>query len=366
MTKPNKLIGWAMCMMICIMPAGAYAGKHTVKYKKHVVFDSQGLGIEAFRLLIPEGWNFQGGVNWLSNSLQLTQIAVKVSSPDNSACFEVFPEMLFFYSPDPNANAFYGQTRRVHPPVNAIDYLEQLFLPDFRYNISGLRVTKRNQLPELAQKAMMNYRHQQTHNPYLAQLTMGASFQFDAASLAMEYQQGNHSIEETICAVVGYTRIGMINNWGPMRQTAIRCLKEKKNNMSPILVIISNSFRVNPLWEYKLSQIYYAMTQQQKQMLRSIGELSRYISRTNNQISDGIYQSYKQRDKIYDRVYDNWSDAIRGVDTFKDPINGLEVEVPNIYEKAWTDGNDYIFTNDRFFDPNQNAGPNWTPLKRQP
>ena len=53
MTKPNKIIVLVMCMMIWIMPAGAYAGKHTVKYRKHVVFDSQGLGIEAFRLLIP-------------------------------------------------------------------------------------------------------------------------------------------------------------------------------------------------------------------------------------------------------------------------------------------------------------------------
>lgn len=61
-----------------------------------------------------------------------------------------------------------------------------------------------------------------------------------------------------------------------------------------------------------------------------------------------------------------WSDAIRSVDTYQDPINGVEVEVPNIYEKAWTDGNNYVFTNDPFFDPNQNAGPNWTPLERRP
>ncbi|MBW2598119.1 MAG: hypothetical protein JRC55_05750 [Deltaproteobacteria bacterium] len=366
MTKPYIILGVVICTIILIMPVGSYAGKDTVKYRKHVVMDRQGLGIEAFRLLIPEGWHFQGGLNWLSNSLQLTQIAFKVSSPDNSAWFEVFPEMLFFYSTDPNANAFYGQTRPVHYPVNAVVYLEQLFLPGFRANMPGIHVTKRKQLPELAQNAMMNYRHQQTHNPYLAQLTMGTSFQFDAASVTMEYQQRNHTIEETICAVVGYTQAGMINNWGPMRQTSLCSLKEIKNKMSPILCIISNSFRVNPLWEYKISQLYYAMTQQQKQMLRSIGEVSRYISRTNDQISDSLYQSYKQRDAIYDRVSNNWSDAIRSVDTYQDPINGVEVEVPNTYEKAWTDGNEYIFTNDRFFDPNQNAGPNWTPLERRP
>ena len=78
------------------------------------------------------------------------------------------------------------------------------------------------------------------------------------------------------------------------------------------------------------------------------------------------FQSVGKRYTPWRSVLTVWSNAIRSVDTYRDPINGVEVEVPNTYEKAWTDGNEYIFTNDRFFDPNQNAGPNWTPLERRP
>jgi len=134
--------------------------------------------------------------------------------------------------------------------------------------------------------------------------------------------------------------------------------------MAPVLGVINASYQPNPIWEYKISQIYYMMVQQQKQVLQSIGELSRYISQTSDQISEGLYNSYKQRDAIYDGVAKNWSEAIRGVDSYHDPINKSEIEVPTIYDKAWTNGNDYIFSSDPSFDPNRSAGPNWTPLEK--
>jgi hypothetical protein len=340
------------------------ANAGTDQFKKHVVMDRQGLGIEAYRLLIPEDWRFDGGVQWLSNSLQLTKVAFKVSHPDGITAYEVFPEFVFFYSADPNMNAIYAQTTMVQPPVYAAVYLEQMFIPSYRGNLPGLRIIRKDQLPELAQTALMNYQIQLNQNPYLAQMSAGVNMQFDAASVSIEYQAGKHIIEETLSAIVGYSSAGIVTNWGPMRQTSFRTIKGQKNDMAPVLRVINDSYQANPLWEYKISQIYYMMVQQQKKVLESIGQLSRYISQTNDQISEGLYQSYKQRDAIYDGAAKNWSEAIRGVDSYFDPINKSEVEVPTIYEKAWTDGNDYIFSTDPGYDPNRSAGPNWTLLQK--
>jgi hypothetical protein len=342
----------------------ATAEANADKFKKHVVMDRQGLGIEAFRLLIPEDWRFDGGIQWLSNSLQLTRVAFKVTHPDGITAYEVFPEFAFFYSADPNMNAIYAQTRMVQPPVYAEVYLEQMFIPSYRGNLTGLRIVGKNRLPELAQKALMNYQIQLSQNPYLAQMSAGGNMQFDAASVSIEYQAGKHIVEETISAVVIYSVMGPVTNWGPMYQTAFRTIKGQKKEMAPVLGVINDSYQANPLWEYKISQIYFMMVQQQKKVLQSIGELSRYISQTNDQISEGLYNSYKQRDAIYDGVAKNWSEAIRGVDSYYDPINKSEIEVPTIYEKAWTDGNDYIFSTDSGFDPNRSAGPNWTLLQK--
>jgi len=39
-----------------------------VHYKTITCVDQQGIGIEAFRMLIPAGWEFEGGVHWLLNN----------------------------------------------------------------------------------------------------------------------------------------------------------------------------------------------------------------------------------------------------------------------------------------------------------
>jgi len=337
----------------------------TFKFKKHVVVDTQGFGIEAYHLLIPQDWHYDGGVQWLSNSLQLTQVAFKVTHPDGITAYEVFPEFMFLYSANPNMNAIYSQTTMVHPPVPAAVYLEQMFIPRYRGNLSRLRIIHKNQLPELAQKAFMNYQNQFNQNPYLAQMGAGSNVQFDAARVSIEYQVGKQIIEETINVIILYSSTGIVTNWGPMRQTSFRTIKGKKNSTAAMLRVINDSYQANPLWEYKLTQVYYMMVQQQKKVLQSIGELSRYISQTNDQISDGLYKSYRQRDAVYARIADNWSDAIRGVDSHYDPINRSEIEIPTIYEKAWTNGNDYIFSTDPLYDPNRSAGPNWSPLEKR-
>ena len=351
--------------LVCLLLFSTQATADVHKYKRHVVIDKQGMGIEAFRLLIPDSWRFQGGVRWLTNSFQLTQTAFTVSSPDDEAAFEIFPEMLFFFSADPNMNAIYAQHVMVHQPVDAATYLQQMFIPTYRGNMPGLRIVSGQQLPQLAQKEMANYQYQVANNPYIAQLAAQSRFQFDAASVTIEYKSAGKLMEETLSAVLSYSSTGFITNWGPVRQTSLRSVKASKAKMTPLLKVICDSFEMNPVWEYKMSQIYYFMVQQQKKVIASIGELSRYISQTNDQINDMLYQSYRQSDAIYDQMSENWSEAIRGVDSYHDPINGVNVEAPTVYESGWTDGNEYLFSTDPSFEPNRTSGPNWTRLEKR-
>jgi hypothetical protein len=39
-----------------------------MRFKAFSCVDTQGIGCEAFRLLIPAGWEFSGGVHWLLNN----------------------------------------------------------------------------------------------------------------------------------------------------------------------------------------------------------------------------------------------------------------------------------------------------------
>jgi hypothetical protein len=125
------------------------------------------------------------------------------------------------------------------------------------------------------------------------------------------------------------------------------------------------SFRLNMDWYARYTQISQQMIQGNIQQIHQIGQLSRYISQTNNQISDMISSSYWDRQKTMDRISSQFSQSIRGIDEYYDPNKGYGVELPGGYNHAWTNAlGEYIVSDDSFFNPNIGSSQNWEQMKR--
>src|SRR5690242_14432169 len=55
---------------------------------------------------------------------------------------------------------------------------------------------------------------------------------------------------------------------------------------------------------------------------------------------------------------------VSGVQTFRDPSTGRTVELSNLYDHAWANGNDrYLVTDDPNFNPNGHMNGNWGELQ---
>jgi len=50
-----------LALILQLLPAGRVIGE-TDRFRQHIVMDEQGFGIEAFRVLVPEGWRLDGGL----------------------------------------------------------------------------------------------------------------------------------------------------------------------------------------------------------------------------------------------------------------------------------------------------------------
>jgi hypothetical protein len=97
---------------------------------------------------------------------------------------------------------------------------------------------------------------------------------------------------------------------------------------------------------------------------RSMHRLSD-VSRTLSETSDMIYSGYESRSSAYDRMADNWSEAMRGVDSYMTPGGGSSVELPGGYEHAWTNGlGEYVMTDSSFLNPNDFTPGNWERMQR--
>jgi hypothetical protein len=73
--------------------------------------------------------------------------------------------------------------------------------------------------------------------------------------------------------------------------------------------------------------------------------------RETNDIMNGIYDN---RQVASDRQQRERIEAIRGVETYNDPVAGTPVQLDNSYQHAWrvnNRDNTYILTNDANFNP---------------
>ena len=126
------------------------------------------------------------------------------------------------------------------------------------------------------------------------------------------------------------------------------------------------SFQLDPQWFNKYSQLTEYLIRNQIQQINNIAQVSRIVSQTSNEISDMIMETYQNRQAVYDRIYTNYSQVIRGVDEYYDPVAQEAIELPIGYSRGWTNGlGDYILSDDYSFDPNMGSNQNWQQMQRR-
>ena len=77
-------------------------GEEVIRFKIYKYIDTQGIGIEAFRMLIPGDWEFDGGLKWrLDNPGIPVEANFRIRNPRGSEAFEVFPNLPFFWTNNP-------------------------------------------------------------------------------------------------------------------------------------------------------------------------------------------------------------------------------------------------------------------------
>ena len=97
--------------------------------------------------------------------------------------------------------------------------------------------------------------------------------------------------------------------------------------------------------------------------IRGAGELSRYVSGVNASIDQTIISGYKDRQASEDRVFDSFSESIRGVETYADPVSGGNVQLPSGFSNVWVNtSGEYFLTNDAGVDPNVGSTLSYTAL----
>jgi hypothetical protein len=349
--------------------SGAVGGEQMVRgvhLRAVVVRDSEGTGAEAYRLLVPSGWEFRGAVQWhIENPMVPVTASFQAYNPKGLEALELLPTLPFYVSAE--ARRYRGMQHRyagniIRPLAPASEVLQDTVLPTYRGGVQGLRIAKLEDVTEALRSG-------RSGTPY-------EEARLDSACKArVQYQLGRYAIEEELTCGIESTSFATYA-WGmPVQHTywqanyllGARAAVGQLDRLSDLYAAMVRSIRLNWQWMGFVRQLVVQMIQGRIQHIRAIGQIGAEYARMGAQMRAENYDLYQRRGSAYDRVADLASQTIRDVNVYLDPGMGLEVELPTAYGHAWGDGQGgYVMTDDPNFNPNLYSNASWTELEQKP
>jgi hypothetical protein len=354
------------------------------RMKKVAVVDEHGFErpMQALTLLIPTDWQFQGSVQYNQNTachLDIVHLAFRATSPDGRFAIEMFPDHHWQWSGDPQMvrmlqmsaqqTARYGRKScDLMAPMNATEYLKRYVVPGVR---RGANIVGAEPMTEMAQQLQQQAREEEN---MAARQGIRGQIRADVARVRLEYNAGGQNVEEWLTAetvVAGMAgpsfnmqtgRAGqaMYYDCGGYLVTAMRAPQGQLQSMEKFFLTVLSTIHVDHAWESRVAGV---MAQMNADDSRAAMQRSAIATQYAQDTSRMMNQGYQSRSKMQDSAFHEWDQAIRGVQTFRNPNTGDTIELSNEYAHSWAGaGDQYILSNSEFFNPNVALEGNWTRL----
>lgn len=336
--------------------------------------DTQGFGYEAFRMLVPKDWKFEGGISWdYSKIPPHVYTAYTVSSPDGHSALHCYPSISYVWSQDSSTNAINAQSGfPVMQNMGTAEFLQRVFIPQARAGVSDLRVIETQPLPAQAQHMLAIANMQMQIYNQISPPQSPMEIRADAARIQVEYTYGGRKMTEDFQAGIVYNIGYVVSMYGQLATitwtpivTCFRAPSEEMADKVRLFQIMLYSKADNPLFTVNFTQLSAVITREQLLHQQAIYARLQQIRQTMTEVSDMTWQAYQNRSAAQDRAFENYTQAYRGVATYIDPNTNRGVELPSGYGNVWTNGSEYILSDAPGYNPNTGSSRIWQPMQRK-
>lgn len=315
-------------------------------------------GMKAFTVLVPQGWNYDARVEWRHEYENLASANVLIKNPANGDQVQIYPFIPYVWNPNAvfplTPGSIYIGGYVMAPIQDPAVFVERIVLPAFRPGIQNVQVLGKTPLTQVAQAIWKS--------TYASNPDYGVS----AAAWTIRYTLNGGTFDETFYCALNYATDPALPGavlWRPEWIFSTRAFAGQLQANEGAMMAAATSVNVDLKWFAGYLQVHKMWQDGQMAAIRSAGELSRYVSGVNADINNTILQGHKDRQASEDRVFDAFSESIRGVETYADPVNGGNVQLPSDFSRAWVSSRgEYFLSNDTGVDPNVGSTLTWTAL----
>ncbi|HRN79135.1 MAG TPA: hypothetical protein PKY29_03935 [Ferruginibacter sp.] len=327
--------------------------------------------VEAFSLLVPSGWQTTGEVIWVApgQTCAGNNIHVRAADAGNQYVFELYPSVTWSHTSNAqlqqfqemqpvSAHCYYGQ------PLNAEEYLRQVFAPNELGNPKVLSVQSINEAGNLVQESNQKVRAEL--------MSYGASdvqFQPSGVYARVLWSNGKEGLVMLLVNVAQTTLPNMYTGGYDVSYTSQALQRVvltfpagEEKRAEKMLTVMMSSYRTNPAWKEPVDQFWRGVRQNNQQIhigkLRAMDEQTRdignrAIAQGNQRLQemDNQMRNWEARQQQNDRMHTQFVKTIREVEHYRDETGKIELGAG--YQHAWSrnNGNSYILTDDPNFNP---------------
>jgi hypothetical protein len=289
----------------------------------------------------------------------------RVWNPKGTEEFCIFPNQAFFWTDNsgtlqlfPAGSRYFGN--EVKELLNPVDALRNVVIPRFRANVQGLKIVKEEEISNVVLPSGMS-----SQSPLQTSTKAG--------KIRIEYTENGKVYEDEIYCIVEatyYPLQSMFSTytnimWGVNYIGSFRAEKGKLDGNAEIFQTISNSVTLNIKWFNTYIQVIEYLIKMQIQQINSIGQLGSIIAQTGSEIRQENLELYYQREAMNDRVSTQFSEYVRGVDSYYDPLEEKTVELPTGYDNVWVNNlGEYVLSDNPNYNPNIGGNQNFQRLEK--
>ena len=330
--------------------------------------------MNAYSLLAPADWNLVGGARSNPDTgscfSDLIQVNGVVKTSDDAYGMIVVPQSTFRYADDPEVRRQMEQRDRfdekyklkgcpIVAPMRAADYIRDNLV--WKFHKDKPQVTS-EPFPELEQlvRAQLGLRPQSGG-------AGGGATRVEAARVRTSTTSAKGApIDEWWSAVIVVHTIPVGGrstgyDWHAEQITGFQAPIGKLDGYDKLYRVMATSIRLDPQFQSSttamINKLYVAWAQEMQKQNAIIAAFQQHVIET----IQGVTANQQRGSMVAAYGADQLT---RGVQTFRDPSTGRTVELSNLYDHAWANGNDqYIVTDDPNFNPNGRISGDWGELR---
>ncbi|MEZ5963947.1 MAG: hypothetical protein R3F56_08900 [Planctomycetota bacterium] len=351
-------------------------------------------GVESHTILVPNGWDFSGGPQWVLSPDNYVHFVADLTGPRRESVHFDWNRVVTWTQvsgqppPAPTPVDAGAEVAIVRPPPQVLgEVAAEIILPRARPRATNIRVVAAERLPQVEEAVRKLHAEElKMLEALMAQSrTAIGGVQTDANMFlvaerarvrytenGVEWEEEVRSTQQGVRNMMRSELVSSDSAWWMIYD--VRCVRAPVGELDarlPTLLSIASTLRETPRWSAALAELRLELAKARTRAMQIDFEARRKhyaeLAATRNEISDIQMRGWRDRQDSQDRVHKATIDSIRGTNDFR-AADGTTFVVSNQFERAFADpGGRVLLTNDVNYQPSADGALNsfqWEEMRR--